>query len=271
MSTNEALLVPRRERGWWMGLRSMLSKELAAWWKTRRWWVQCLVALLLLNGNLAMNLSGGRGTPNNVENATLAFMVTVALCVPLAAVSLAQDSIFGEKHSGTAAWVLSKPLRRPAYVLAKLIANGLGLFVAWVALPGVVAYLQLLKPADGYFTLLRIAGVMGLDYLNLLFFLTLALMLAIFFNGRGPVLGISLALAWAGPMPFISTPIQKYAPWLYDVMPWRMLIDFNTNQSLSVYLANGQPLPTVTPIIATALWCVLFAAVAIWRMNREEF
>ena len=78
MSTNEALLVPRRERGWRMGLRSMLSKELAAWWKTRRWWVQCLVAVLLLNGELAINLRGGRGTPNAVENATLAFLVMVS-------------------------------------------------------------------------------------------------------------------------------------------------------------------------------------------------
>ncbi|HSB66334.1 MAG TPA: ABC transporter permease subunit [Anaerolineales bacterium] len=271
MSTNEALLVPRRERGWWMGLGSMLSKELAAWWRTRRWWVQCLVAVLLLNGDLALNLRGNRGTPNAIDNATMAFLVTAALFVPVAAVSLAQDSILGEKHSGTAAWVFSKPLRRPAYLLAKLIANGLGLFVAWVALPGVIGYLQLLKPADGYFTPLRIAGVMGLHNLNLLFFLTLALMLATFFNGRAPVLGISLVLAWAGPMPFLSEPIQKYTPWLYEIMPWKLLIDFNTNQQLAFYLANGQPLPTVTPIIATALWCVLFTIVAIWRMSREEF
>jgi len=270
MSANAALLIPRHEVGWRMGLANMLGKELAAWWRTRRGWVQCLVALLLLNGELAMNLRGNRG-PNAVNNATLAFLMTAALCVPFAAVNLAQDSILGEKHSGTAAWVLSKPLRRPAYVLAKLIAHGLGLFVAWVALPGVVGYLQLLKPADGYFTPLRIAGVMGLDYLNLLFFLTLALMLATFFNGRGPVLGISLVLAWAGPMPFISTPIQEYAPWLYDILPWRLLIDFEGNRQLAFYLANGQPLPTVTPIIATALWCVLFTAVAIWRMSGEEF
>jgi hypothetical protein len=96
-------------------------------------------------------------------------------------------------------------------------------------------------------------------------------MLATFFNGRGPVLGISLALAWAGPMPFISAPIQRYAPWLYDVMPWKLLIDFENNRQLAAYLANGQPLPTVTPIIATAAWCVLFVAVAIWRFRREEF
>ena len=275
MSANAAaaagVLIPRREAGFRMGLANMLGKELAAWWRTRRGWVQCLIALLLLNGTMALNLRDGMGGSREVRNAVMAFMMMAALCVPFAAVSLAQDAILGEKHSGTAAWVLSKPLRRPAYVLAKLFAHGLGLFVAWVVLPGVVAYLQLAKPSGGFLTPLRIAGVMGLDYLNLLFFLTLALMLATFFNGRGPVLGISLALAWSGPLPFVSGPIQKYAPWLYDILPWKLLIDFNTNQSLAGYLANGQPLPTVAPIIATALWCVLFTGVAIWRMGREEF
>jgi hypothetical protein len=72
-------------------------------------------------------------------------------------------------------------------------------------------------------------------------------------------------------MPFLSAPIQKYTPWLYDVMPWKLLIDFERNRPLAYYLANGRPLPTVVPIIATALWCVLFTAVAIWRMSREEF
>jgi ABC-type transport system involved in multi-copper enzyme maturation permease subunit len=270
MSTNETLLVQRRTRGWRMGLGSMLSKELAAWWKTRRGWVQCLVALVVLNGGLALNLNSNKG-PNAVQNATMALIITAGLWVPLAAVSLAQDAILGEKHSGTAAWVLSKPLRRPAYVLAKLMADGLGMFVAWAALPGVGVYFQLAGAADGYFTPLRIAGVLGLHYLNLLFFLTLGLMLATFFNSRGPVLGISLVLAWSGPMPFISDPVQKYASWLYEILPWKLLIDFKSNQALAMYLANGRPLPTVTPIIATALWCVLFTAVAIWRMGREEF
>ena len=129
----------------------------------------------------------------------MAFLMMAALCVPFAAVSLAQDSILGEKHSGTAAWVLSKPLRRPAYILAKLIAHGLGLLVAWVVLPGVVAYLQLAEPSGGFFTPLRIAGVMGLDYLNLLFYLTLALMLATLFNGRGPGAGDQPGAGVVGP------------------------------------------------------------------------
>ena len=33
---DQGRLVPRRERGWRMGLANMLGKELAAWWRTRR-------------------------------------------------------------------------------------------------------------------------------------------------------------------------------------------------------------------------------------------
>ena len=42
-------------------------------------------------------------------------------------------------------------------------------------------------------------------------------------------------------------------------------------QALGVYLLQGVPFPTVIPIIVTALWCVLFTGVAIWRICREEF
>lgn len=267
MGANTALLVPSRERGWSMGLTNFLAKEMAAWWRTRRWWTQCLIALLLLNGTMALNLKDG----GSVNNAAVSFLVTAGMCVPVAAVNLAQDGILGERHSGTAAWVLSKPLRRPAFILAKLVAHGLALLVAWVVLPGAVAFVQL----KGYFgsrlSAPGFAGAMGLDYLNLLFYLTLALMLATLFDSRGPVLGISVALAWSGPMGFIAQPLQKYAPWLENIMPWRLMVDFSRNGPLAGYLALGKALPTVTPIIATALWCVLFVGVAIWQFSREEF
>jgi hypothetical protein len=43
------------------------------------------------------------------------------------------------------------------------------------------------------------------------------------------------------------------------------------NPSLVVALAQGQQLPTVTPIIGTAVLTVIFVAVALWRFQREEF
>ena len=107
MSTNEALLVSRRERGWRMGLGSMLGKELAAWWKTRRWWLQCLVALLVLNGGLAVSLKTNEG-PAALQNATIAFLMTAALCVPVAATSMRVfpmfDRIFDTTRPAPVSW-----------------------------------------------------------------------------------------------------------------------------------------------------------------------
>ena len=35
VTVTSGVLVPRRERGWWMGLANMLGKENTAWWRTR--------------------------------------------------------------------------------------------------------------------------------------------------------------------------------------------------------------------------------------------
>src|SRR5512139_3337002 len=158
MSANADLLIPSHSRGWRMGLHNMLTKELSAWYRTRRWWIQGLIALLLLNVTMALNLKDG----GRVDFVGMNFLVMAALCVPFAAISLAQDSILGERHSGTAAWVLSKPLRRPAFILAKLIAHGLGLLLAWVVLPGVIAYFQLAAAGKGQLSLSAIGWTLAM-------------------------------------------------------------------------------------------------------------
>jgi ABC-2 type transport system permease protein len=261
MTTNPVSLVPSRERGWRMGLANMLAKENAAWWRTRRGWVQCLIALFFLNFFMALNLMGG-----SISNAVNSFLLIAGAVAPVAAIIMGQDAIQGERLSGTAAWVLSKPIQRPAFILAKLIAYGVGLLATWVVLPGVVAILEVMVLAKVRLPVPGFAGALGLAYLNLLFYLTLALMLATLFQGRGAVLGIALILVWGS----MITPLGVL---LADVMPWRLLIDLGKNGALPAlgeYLVQGVPLPTVTPIIATAVWCVLFTGVAIWRFRREE-
>jgi len=263
MSVETALLNPSRSRGWSMGLGNMLSKELSSWWKTRRWWVQCLVSVLLQNGSMALNMRGGMG-----DGAAMNFLATSALLVPLAAISLAQDTILGERHSGTAAWVFTKPLQRPAYILAKVLAHGLGLLVAWVVIPGSIAYFQI---AGGQPPAIGFVGAMGLIFLNLFFYMALALMLATIFNGRGPVLGICVFLSFAGPIGLLTAPIEKYMPWLTNIMPWTLTFPTGNVNPLVMYVVNGRPLPTIVPIVASVLWCGAFIAVAIWRTSREEF
>ena len=191
-------------------------------------------------------------------NARPAFLMIAALAAPIAAISLAQDSILGERHSGTAAWVLSKPLRRPAFILAKLVAHGLGLLVAWVVLPGALAYLQL-RPSMGRAVGRRFRRRHGVG-------LPQPALLPDPRADAGHAVQRPGALCWGsrswwtctGLMQFIALPVQKYAPWLGSIMPWRLMIDFGNAGPLAGYLAMGQPLPTFVPIVATALWCAVF-------------
>ena len=268
MDTNISALIPRHVYGWRMGLANMLAKENFAWWRTRRWWIQILVAVLLLNGSLALNLRDRQRTSVDME--AINFLNTTALFVPIIVVVLAQDAILSERHSGTTAWVLSKPLQRPAFILSKLIAYGLGFFVTWVLIPNIIFYFQLVAAGREGLLIPGFIGLIGLSFLNLLFYMTLALMLATLFNNRAPGLGISILIAWAGPMQFLARPMEKYLPWLEDILPWKLISSFG-EPPLAGYMVLGAPLPTVVPIIATALWCVLFVGVAIWRISREEF
>jgi hypothetical protein len=258
MKTNGLALVPCRERGWKMGLANMLAKENHGWWRTRRWWIQVLLWLILLNVGDAANLR--MGVPDN-------FLFAAGLVLPIAAIVLSQDAILGERNSTTAAWVFSKPLRRPAFLLAKIIAYGLGFLVTGVLLPGGIACLQVIAGGGSLSLLPGFAASLGLVYLNLLFYLTLALMLATLFQGRGPVMGIPLFILFLSIIPD-SAKLAEFMPW---VLATHVGAGNGALPPLTGYLLSGQLLPTVTPIIATALWCVLFTGVAFWRIRREEF
>jgi hypothetical protein len=251
-----------------MGFANMLAKENAAWWRTRRWWIQSLVAVFFVDGSMLANHQLAGFLMERV--ASFNNLLVIAGVLPIAAILLGQDAILGELHSGTAAWVLSKPLRRPAFLLAKLVANGLGLLVTAVFIPAAIAY--------GYFDLIGgvklpvadFAGAMGLAYLYLLFYLMLAMMMATLFSGRGPVFGIAVGAAWGYML------VQPPA-WLEALLPWKLLMGHITDTgtgidlSLAGRMIMGEQLPTLVPIIATALWCVLFTGVAFWRIRRVEF
>ena len=70
---------------------------------------------------------------------------------------------------------------------------------------------------------------------------------------------------------FVSLYVTSNIPALLDVTPLAFIIDMPEKRSLVQLAITGQPLVTVLPIIATALWIAGFVAVAVWRFGREEF
>ena len=81
------------------------------------------------------------------------------------------------------------------------------------------------------------------------------------------MLGIPLVIVFTSSIPSLINTV----PWLAKVMPWALTASTNLGTSLALTLVQQQPLPSLIPIVATALWVVLFIAVAIWRFAREDF
>jgi ABC-2 type transport system permease protein len=264
-SSNSLQLV--NERGWRNGFTNLLRKENNRWWGTRTWWVQSLIWLLLLNGSIAFLLWGPSLGPKAHSQSVLGysegllfFMSVKGVFVAIGVIILMQGVIINEKQLGTAAWILSKPVSRSAFILSKLAANAIGILVTAVVLQDLVAYLQISLHGGALVSPLPYLAATSLQILNLLFYLTLTLMLGVFFNKRGLVSGISIVILFGLPL------LWNFAPGIFWLLPPAL-------PELALRLVQERPLPSVWPvtIVATTLWAVIFTAVAIWRFTRQEF
>jgi ABC-type transport system involved in multi-copper enzyme maturation permease subunit len=105
---------------------------------------------------------------------------------------------------------------------------------------------------------------MALLGLHMLFYLSLTLMLGTLFSDRGPVIGIPIGFLFAAMF------IMGYLGDLAYITPW-MIIPSGSFQGLAIEAMLGQPLSSATPILATAVWSIVFVGIALWRFGREEF
>jgi ABC-2 type transport system permease protein len=265
MSSSSSLQIIN-EPPWRSGFLNMLRKESGLWWGTRKWWTQSLIWFLILNGIVVLLLwivpaVDKEEAPRASEVLGVFFGFFGALSI-FGVMILMQSAIVGEKNSGTAAWIMSNPISRTAFILAKLVANGAAILSIIVVLQGFVAFMQFFLHGDIVLRPLPFMAALGLQGLHMMFYLTLALVLGAFFNGRGPVIGISIAVLIGQDLlgQFIA---MKY-PWFPTLMPMRLV-------DMALPVAQGGALSSYTPVITTSLMSVLFVLLALWRFSREEF
>lgn len=252
---------------WRRGLQPLLRRENGRWWASRRWIMQLLLWTLPLNGLLAFalyllpNVAAAEGEPLSAaqvlaEGQQLFFGLGV-IALSLGAIVLLQDAYIEEKTSGTAEWVLSKPVSRTAYVLAKLLPNVLVMAVMMLLIPGLVGYFIMWSFDASAFTLSSFLASWGIVALNLFFYITLTLLLGVLFNTRAPLLSIALGSLFGGSLIPVADILQ--------FTPWKL-------GSLVLFPVMGEPLPPVaiTMLVSTAVWSLLFIVVAIWQFNRQE-
>jgi len=259
-------LLPARGGGWLAGFGNMLSKELGEWFRTRRWLWQLLIWLTIINGVIAFMLwvvpmmTPGETLPPEVTGLFYYFSI-VAMTGTIGVVILAQDEIIQEKQSGTAAWILSKPAARSAFILTKLLSNTIGVLIFIVALPGLVTLGEIFLVANLVVPLVPFLAAAGVSLLGLVFYLSLVIMLGVLFESRGPVLGVTLGVMFGGRL-----AVNYLPPQIALAMPFSM-------DGTALGVALGSPLPTmaVVGVIVTAVLSIVFILVALWRFQHTEF
>ena len=254
------------------GFANLYRKESRAWWSTRRWWINGVLWLGLLAGLVAMMmffipaLAAATGAPIPVGPAALGlktFFEMGGLAIAIGVIIMCQDLIIEEKQTGLTEWLMAKPVQRKAYVLAKLCSSLVTVLLLLIALPGAATYGLLSLQAGEPFSLQPFLAGMGILVLHSLFYLTLTLMLGAFFSSRAPILGAAFGILFSN---FLLQPLFGILKPLLYVTPWLLPAD-------ATAVAGSWPVPPEllwSPLLATALWCVVFTCAAIFKFERTE-
>lgn len=253
--------------GWSRGLGNVLRGELKSWFSTRRWWFQIIIWAACVNLiYFIVALTNEKGSAS-IDTTLMLFNIFMGLAGPIGVSILMQTVVVGEKRSGTAAWVLSKPVSRVAFIVAKLIANGTGIVVTMILAQGLIAYLISTLMLGFPLSVSGFLAGLGVHFVNILFYLTLTLMLGTIFQTTGPVIGISIAFLFA------QNIAMSFFPVLARYVPWTLAIPANgaANPSIAMNLMADVAVPSFMPLYIALIAIFLFVWLALLIFQRQEF
>jgi ABC-2 type transport system permease protein len=268
MTNGNSKMILETGTGLSRGFHNLIHGEFKTWFGTRMWWVQILIWTASIN--LVFLMVALTGPKDAGKEAIMIFCIFLGLAGPIGTSIMMQGEVVGEKRSGTAAWILSKPVSRFSFITSKLVGNSVGLVVTMILAQGLIAYVvtllrfQLALPLPGF-----LAGL-GVAFLNIFFYLTLTLMLGTLFDHPAPVIGIPMAFLFT--QNFLATYLAAKAPLLANCLPWTLTMPLNNSNALPVAqaLMVGEPVVTYLPVFSTLAFSIIFILIALWRFERQE-
>lgn len=269
-------LLPARGGGWLAGFGNMFAKEMGEWFRTRRWLWQLLLWPIIINGFLALLLfilpafaavmpalkptaeAVFSGQPPEIGSVSIYFTL-VSLAGAIGVIILAQDEIIQEKQSGTAAWILSKPAARQAFILTKLLSNAIGALVFIVAIPGLITLGEIFLATQKLPPLAPFLVGAGVAWLGLFFYISLVILLGVLFESRGTIMGIAFGIMFGGMI------LKNFIPPVVYVLPVTM-------DAIGLMILLGMPLPAmlVSQLICAIVLSIVFVLAALWRFRHSE-
>ena len=242
------------------GLSNLLQAEFSRW-RTWDWYIMALIWV----GVIGVSTVGMFLSPDTaVTEIILVMGFMIGMFPVIAVVIVMQDEIVSHRETGTIAWLLSKPVTRPSFILSKLISNIVGVVISMVIIPGIVVYLEFVFLKGMIISPIQFILGFSLVAINLIFYLCLTLMLGTVFEQRGGIIAIPLTLCLG------YTIIMNLAAQI-PIHPMSMFFPAGSDVSLFGSLILGTPLDSILPIISTILFIIVFVAISLWKFNQEEF
>jgi len=275
-----ATLSRLRSQGSMRGLSGLTAAE------SRRWlpWRALTFAfggLVLLGLMYALWLPG----PDRiVSHLVLAFFTTWILLLVVTTVATTQDMVAAEINRGTAAWVVAKPVGRPAFVISKFVAMVPVVVVAMVGIPGVAARFVLVAAEGNGRTEFRANDALMLigdpagrgeystvpamaDYLGTLSLLVMILLvIAAAMVLLGCVLRRAttiLAVGMLVPVAMLVLEPSGVDHQIVSLTPAWLMESF-------IEGARDNPAPVLGPVLVGVVWIAGLLGLASWWFNRRE-
>lgn len=264
------------------GLNNLVARESRKWFHTRRWWTQILLWFFLLNGFVIFGMfmmpsliaesaaemeqaatSGAEVMTANEfqQDVPSALFGLATLLLPVGVIILTHSQVYAEKRSGVAAWILSKPVSRSTYLIAKMITDAIGIIALMVIVQMIPAYLFLSSVLD--INLNDYVLATGLLILLLLFYQAFTMMMSVVGNSTEIILGVSFGALLGGMV--LKNALASMAGDAVFLTPW-VLPDAIT------LVISGQPLPQQLQVnvIAVIVLTVMCLFVMFWRFQKQE-
>jgi len=257
------------------GMINVIRKELFGERQMRFWISQILIWLLLVCGVPALLMvippdiwldTIGAGVPMaQVDIAIMVFFAMAGTMATLFIPVLTQGEIVDELESGTAAWIISKPVSRTAFILAKFIANTLIFSLFIIVIPGTIGWL--LFAGTGAMTLIGYLTGLGLTALVLMWFMYLTILLGVVTKSRSMTMGIAVGVFFGimflgQMMPILLVLVPSLMPMM--IIPW-----------IAANNLAGLPTPALAPMIPSMIYIpileiLLFVIIAVWIFRKVE-
>jgi ABC-2 type transport system permease protein len=243
-------LIPVKKSDKMQGIGNLMSTTFKTW-KSYTWWLQIGFMLFFVN-LVAFFASTGGGN----EEPHFIFSIMLGIWPPISMMVMVQGAIVGEIESGTAAWVLSKPVSRPAFITSKILTNMINVTLSMIVPCAIVGYFQI--PGLSFINYFN--GIL-LIWLFVMFFLTLALMLGTLFKNRKGVMGVLLTvfmtLAMGGNLIPPEFNIALFMP------------GESGESAVTAMMTTGELIAPFAVILVVGL-SVLFIVITYMRFNKKE-